>query len=108
MKCNILLPSILFINTNLLLEYRKNWRFLYSSASHDKSLAEMSSRICYNGPTILVVKVCGNVERIGIIFSLFQRTQKATFLVLMLLPAGLTPRAGEFINAEKKVALDKR
>jgi len=48
--------SILFINTNLLLEYRKNWRFLYSSASHDKSLAEMSSRICYNGPTILVVK----------------------------------------------------
>ena len=51
-------PSILFINTNLLLEYRKNWRFLFSSASHDKSLAEMSSRICYNGPTILVVKVC--------------------------------------------------
>ena len=54
---NILLPSILFINTNLLLEFRKNWRFLYSSASHDKSLAEMSSRICYNGPTILVIKV---------------------------------------------------
>ena len=54
---NNLLPSILFINTNLLLEYRKNWRFLYSSASHDKSLAEMSSRICYNGPTILVIKV---------------------------------------------------
>merc|ERR1712227_331486 len=48
--------SILFINTNLLLEYRKNWRFLFSSASHDKSLAEMSSRICYNGPTILVIK----------------------------------------------------
>ena len=55
-------PSILFINTNLLLEYRKNWRFLYSSASHDKSLAEMSSRICYNGPTILVVKVCRWIE----------------------------------------------
>merc|ERR1711972_137090 len=48
--------SILFINTNLLLEYRKNWRFLYSSASHDKSLAEMSSRICYNGPTIMIIK----------------------------------------------------
>jgi len=48
--------SILFINTNLLLEYRKNWRFLYSSISHGKSLDEMTSRICYQGPTILVVK----------------------------------------------------
>jgi len=48
--------SILFINTNLLLEYRKNWRFLYSTKEHDKSLAEISSRVCYQGPTILVVK----------------------------------------------------
>ena len=60
---NNLLPSILFINTNLLLEYRKNWRFLYSSTSHDKSLAEMSSRICYNGPTILVIKVSQRTKR---------------------------------------------
>ena len=64
---NILLPSILFINTNLLLEYRKNWRFLYSSASHDKSLAEMSSRICYNGPTILVIKVSQRTKRSDLI-----------------------------------------
>lgn len=46
--------SILFINTNLLLEYRKNWRFLYSSANH--SPEEMTSKIFYKGPTILVVK----------------------------------------------------
>ena len=48
--------SILFINTNLLLEYRKNWRFLYSTKSHGQSLSEMISRICYKGPTVLVIK----------------------------------------------------
>jgi len=48
--------SILFINTNLLLEYRKNWRFLYSTKTKDRSLSEMMSSICYKGPTILVVK----------------------------------------------------
>ena len=30
--------SILFINTNLLLEHRKDWRFLYSSQTHARSL----------------------------------------------------------------------
>ena len=30
--------SILFINTNLLLEHRKNWRFLYSTSKHSRSL----------------------------------------------------------------------
>lgn len=48
--------SILFINTNLLLEYRKNWRFLYSTATHTRSLAELISKICYKGPTIMIVK----------------------------------------------------
>jgi len=48
--------SILFLNSNLLLEYRKNWRFLYSSLSHAKSLDEMISRICYKGPTIMIIK----------------------------------------------------
>ncbi|XP_023326555.1 uncharacterized protein LOC111699974 isoform X2 [Eurytemora carolleeae] len=48
--------SILFINTNLLLEYRKNWRFLYSSNTHDQSIDELMSKICYKGPTILVVQ----------------------------------------------------
>ena len=89
----MLLLSILFINTNLLLEYRKNWRFLYSSASHDKSLAEMSSRICYNGPTILVIKVWSKKSS-----SLLQlrRTRKAMSLAPMHPQAGLTPRAGKF------------
>ena len=49
--------SILFLNTNLLLEYRKNWRFLYSTRNHGRSLTEMMDKICYKGPTILIVKV---------------------------------------------------
>eukprot|EP00088_Acartia_fossae_P061598 TRINITY_DN7404_c0_g1_i16.p1 TRINITY_DN7404_c0_g1~~TRINITY_DN7404_c0_g1_i16.p1 ORF type:complete len:485 (-),score=160.73 TRINITY_DN7404_c0_g1_i16:589-2043(-) len=54
--------AILFLNSNLLLEYRKNWRFLYSSRNHSKSLNEMMERICYKGPTILVVKdTSGNI-----------------------------------------------
>jgi len=48
--------SILFINTNLLLEHRKNWRFLYSSKTHDRSMEELISQICYKGPTVLVVQ----------------------------------------------------
>ena len=48
--------AILFINTNLLLEYRANWRFLFSTETHGRSLEEMAGRICYRGPTILVVK----------------------------------------------------
>ena len=30
--------AILFINTNLLLEYRANWRFLFSTETHGRSL----------------------------------------------------------------------
>jgi len=48
--------SILFLNSNLLLEYRKNWRFLYSTISHGRSLDEMVSKISYKGPTIMVIK----------------------------------------------------
>lgn len=54
--------AILFLNTNLLLEYRKNWRFLYSSRNHDRSIGELMDRVCYKGPTILIVKdTSGNV-----------------------------------------------
>merc|ERR1712126_113859 len=48
--------SILFLNTNLLLEYRKNWRFLYSTLSHARSLQEMVAKISYKGPTIMIIK----------------------------------------------------
>jgi len=48
--------SILFLNCNLLLEYRKNWRFLFSTLSHSRSLDEMMSKICYKGPTIIIIK----------------------------------------------------
>ena len=68
----------MFINTNLLLEHRKDWRFLYSSQTHDRSLEvssslsflffilamsqELMSRVLYKGPTVLVVKdTDGNV-----------------------------------------------
>ena len=30
--------SILFINTSLLLEHRKDWRFLYSTQTHPRNL----------------------------------------------------------------------
>jgi len=54
--------SILFINTNLLLEYRKNWRFLYSSQTHPRSLQEMADRVSYKGPTIIIIRdTAGNV-----------------------------------------------
>ena len=71
--------SILFINTNLLLEHRKDWRFLYSSQTHARSLEvssvnlfaidslslsgqELMSRVLYKGPTVLVVRDAeGNV-----------------------------------------------
>lgn len=56
-NCSILdNASILFLNTNLLLDYRKNWRFLYSTKKHDRSLSELVSRISYKGPNIIVVK----------------------------------------------------
>ena len=35
--------SILFINTSLLLEHRKDWRFLYSTQTHPRNL-EVSNR----------------------------------------------------------------
>jgi len=48
--------SILFLNTNILLEYRKNWRFLYSTKSHSRSMDELISKISYKGPTLIIVK----------------------------------------------------
>jgi len=48
--------SILFLNTNILLEYRKNWRFLYSTKSHTRSMDELISKISYKGPTLIIVK----------------------------------------------------
>lgn len=48
--------SILFLNTNLLLEYRRDWRFLYSSRTHDRSLEAMTAQISWKGPTLVIVK----------------------------------------------------
>ncbi len=48
--------SILFLNTNILLDLRKEWRFLYSSKTHGKSFDDLVSRIELKGPTIVLIK----------------------------------------------------
>ena len=66
--------SILFLNTNLLLEYRKDWRFLYSTQTHDRSLEAMSAAISWKGPTILIVR-----DEEGRIFGAHASTSWAEF-----------------------------
>eukprot|EP00096_Caligus_rogercresseyi_P005357 TRINITY_DN2066_c0_g1_i1.p1 TRINITY_DN2066_c0_g1~~TRINITY_DN2066_c0_g1_i1.p1 ORF type:complete len:489 (+),score=221.71 TRINITY_DN2066_c0_g1_i1:194-1660(+) len=53
--CSILNnASILFLNTNILLELRKKWRFLFSTKKHDPS--EFAQRLVYQGPTLLIIQ----------------------------------------------------
>merc|ERR1719318_1694024 len=37
-------------------DFQENWRFLFSTLSHARSLEEMMSKICYKGPTIIIIK----------------------------------------------------
>lgn len=46
--------AILFLNTNILLELRKSWRFLFSTKVNEKS--EFVDKISYQGPTLIVVQ----------------------------------------------------
>ena len=48
-------PTILFLNTNILLELRREWRFLYSTKTHQKDFDTFVGAIEYQGPTILVI-----------------------------------------------------
>lgn len=48
--------SILFLNTNILLELRKEWRFLYSTKTFDRSFDLLVNKIVYQGPTLVVIK----------------------------------------------------
>lgn len=53
--------SIMFLNSKILLELRKEWRFLYSSQTHDKSFSGMVNRIQYQGPTLMIIKTTSDV-----------------------------------------------
>ena len=41
--------SILFLNTNILLELRKEWRFLYSTRTHSRSFSDLIDAIEFQG-----------------------------------------------------------
>ena len=64
--------SLLFLNTNVLLDLRKEWRFLFSSEKHDKNWDTFFSRIELKGPTIVVVK-----SSEGNMFGMFTSTSWA-------------------------------
>ena len=48
-------PTILFLNTNILLDLRREWRFLYSTKTHGRDFDTFFGAIEYQGPTILVI-----------------------------------------------------
>ncbi len=55
--CSILDHTcILFLNSKILLELRKTWRYLYSTETENKSFGDMVSAIKYQGPTLIIVK----------------------------------------------------
>ena len=64
--------SLLFLNTNILLDLRKEWRFLYSSKRHSKNWDDFFSRIELKGPTIVVIKAAE-----GNMFGMFTSTSWA-------------------------------
>ena len=47
--------TILFLNTNILLDLRREWRFLYSTKTHGSDFGTFFGAIEYQGPTILVI-----------------------------------------------------
>ncbi len=64
--------SILFLNTNILLDLRKEWRFLYSTKSHNRSYDEFISKVELKGPTIVLIK-----DNEGNMFGAFTSTSWA-------------------------------
>ena len=48
-------PTILFLNTNILLDLRREWRFLYSTKTHGRDFDTFFGAIEYRGPTIIVI-----------------------------------------------------
>lgn len=57
--------SILFLNTNILLELRKEWRFLYSTRTHSKSFSDFVDAIEFQGPTIILARSSDGENMVG-------------------------------------------
>lgn len=68
--CSILdNASILFLNTNILLELRKDWRFLYSTRTMDKDFGTFVDKLLYAGPTLIIIRSAS-----GEVFGAFTST----------------------------------
>lgn len=48
------ISQMLFINSNLPMEYRLKWRFLFSSQIHGESFSTLLGRIMDQGPTVII------------------------------------------------------
>lgn len=64
--------SILFLNTNILLDLRKEWRFLYSFKTHSKDGSGFIDKIELMGPTIVLIR-----DTSGNMFGVFTSTSWA-------------------------------
>lgn len=47
---------MLFINSNLPVDYRGKWRFLFSSQIHGESFSTFMGRIMDQGPSVVIVE----------------------------------------------------
>lgn len=47
---------MLFINSNLPMEFRIKWRFLFSSQIHGESFSTLLGRIIDQGPSVLIIE----------------------------------------------------
>jgi hypothetical protein len=71
--CSILDNTlILFLNSKILLELRKSWRFLYSTKTTERSFVELSKAIQYEGPTLMIIRTTDDA-----IFGAFASTSWA-------------------------------
>jgi len=55
--CSVLEEAmVLYLNTHILLELRKSWRFLYSTKKHERDFRTFKEAVQFKGPTLLVIK----------------------------------------------------
>lgn len=50
------ISQMLFINSNLPIEYRNKWRFLFSSQIHGESFSTLMGRIVDQGPSVIIIE----------------------------------------------------
>lgn len=71
--CSILdHASILFLNTKILLDLRKEWRFCYSFKTEDRNFDDFFSAIELKGPTLIIIQ-----DSDGNVFGCFTSTSWA-------------------------------